>query len=119
MKEGGEIFKTTKMHERTKEINRAIAKAKKRDNYRCLLCGRGESTGDSVDGAHIASRNGSHGIDPRDAGLILTLCREHHIQYDSLSLMVTRRAWLERRGLEMFSVRLQAALKSGMRPPTA
>ena len=95
------------MKERTKAINEAIVLAKRRDNYRCLVCAKGKWTGDRVDGAHLMSRNGSHGIDPRDANFIITLCREHHLGYDLNIPLEFKIAWLERKDLDDFADRLR------------
>ena len=95
------------MKERTKAINEAIVLAKRRDNYTCLACARGRWTGDNVDGAHLMSRNGSHGIDPRDPNFIITLCREHHTQYDLNIPLHLKIDWLEMKGLGDFADRLR------------
>lgn len=96
--------------QRAKKIQSAIVKAKKRDCAKCLVCGKGWENGHTVDGAHLGSRNGS-GIDPTDPGFIITLCREHHMQFDSSNVLATRSVWLKRHGLDLFAKRLDNFLE--------
>lgn len=76
-------------------INRAIQEAKKRDGWKCRVCG-----GVPVDGAHLLPRNHpAPEYSPDSSVWIVTLCRQHHTQYDANKRMQDKASWLKYHGL--------------------
>lgn len=85
------------MNRRTKEINDAIAAAKKRDGNKCIICKK-----EPVDGAHVLPRNNPNPKnDPTNPKYIMSLCRFHHRQYDQ-NPTDRKHLWLEYFGLTQF-----------------
>lgn len=70
---------TRKNHQRTRDIQRAIREAKKRDGYKCRHCGESP-----VHGAHLLPRNlAVPEYDPANPDWIVTLCWKCHYVFDS------------------------------------
>ncbi len=100
------------MNRRTKETEAAIVTAKRRDNFRCVVCGRGHEHGIQVDGAHLLPRNNPDPAnDPTNPNYIMTMCREHHLQYDYIKLDASRITWLSRHGLHEYAERLKSMIQ--------
>ena len=98
------------MHQRTKDINKAIAHAKRRDNHRCIVTSFG--TDDCpIDGAHLLPRNSPWPLnDPTNPDYIMTLARHVHKDYDSHTDPIRKLLWLKRNGLNVFYRRLAVIL---------
>ena len=98
--------KLLSVNSRTKKINKAVAGAKARDGYMCLVCKLGHNYGLTLDGAHLLPRNNpAPNNDPTDTRNIMTLCRKHHKAYDSLNHS-DKGGWLKENGLYHFAERL-------------
>lgn len=91
-------------HARTYSIEAAIRKAKKRDRYKCIICGRGHETGNTVDGSHLFVRNCSY---PRyhadDPDHIFTACSWHHAEYGKQTTWQAKAAWFRKYRLEAWA----------------
>lgn len=101
------------MHRRTKEINKAILKAKDRDNWTCQVTGKSKRDGWIVDGAHIfpSRNNPKPENDPTNSDYIVTLWRMKHFEFDKNKTPQDRIDWLRKNGLSKFADRLEEAYK--------
>jgi hypothetical protein len=95
------------MNQRTKNINRAILQAKRRDNFTCQVSGKTKEFA-TLDGAHILCRNnGYKEYDPTDSRNIITLERSVHQDYDSNHSNKDKYDWLMRHDLYRYAKRLK------------
>lgn len=86
------------LNRRTKEINKAIQKAKLRDHNKCRICYKTNKMV-IIDGAHLLPRNNpSPKNDPTNAENIIALCRNCHIEYDKNKTIEKRIDWFRERG---------------------
>lgn len=91
---------------RAKKIERAIEDAKKRDGYRCIICG-----GDAIEGAHVLSRIVPFPWYHADSSYwIMTLCSYHHLDYDTIQSAVKKTEWLTNKGLTEWAQKLKKGL---------
>ena len=91
------------MKQRTKDINKAIREAKKRDGC-CLVTG----VKHGLDGAHLLPRNvGFKRYDPRNPLNILTLHRIQHQSFDMNHSPESKIAWLDNKGLHDWANRIR------------
>lgn len=95
------------MNSRTKELNKL--KRKFHSLYeRCIVCGKSP-----IDMAHLIGRNvsykddnGKEKNDPTSLNNVFPLCRIHHSDYDKNTNPEKRIEWLNKKGLKIFSDRL-------------
>ena len=96
-------------HQRTRDIKRAIREAKKRDGYRCRVCGS-----EQVDGAHLLPRrHPAPEYDSAGANWIMALCRLHHREYDSSAFVSSKYEWCLRHGLDREAKMLKILVDKG------
>lgn len=101
------------MNQRTLGIEKAIRTAKKRDVYKCQVCGKGMYTGDIVCGGHLFPRNSSWGVDPTDSNFIISFCFSHEKEYGDLITMERKLEWLREKGLTAFARQVERVLDAG------
>lgn len=94
--------RAVKKQQRSLAIEAAIEAAKKRDGRQCrvLNCFRSNANGYEMNGAHLfGGRKGPFG-DPTDPDGIITLCLEHHQEFDTHKSNAARIQWLVRNGFK-------------------
>lgn len=86
-------------------INAAIRKAKIRDDYTCLVCGRGHSTRHTVNGSHLLPRRNPFKLSrPDDPDQIMTLCwkcDQGKGGYDTIHSVDGKIKWLIAKGIRV------------------
>ncbi len=91
------------MTKRTKRIQTAFDMVDARDMKLCLVCRKPKKPGGmELDHAHIFPRNNIVGK-ADDPHSIMTLCRNHHAEYDRNKTHLRRIRWLMRNGLTQFA----------------
>lgn len=85
------------MNSRTKRIQNAFEVVDKRDGRCCLVCYL-----PFADRAHIFPRNTRYG-NPDDPNGIVSLCRNHHTEYDKIKDHQLKYDWLMSHGLKTFA----------------